>query len=241
MGARDVTGFLRRFRAEPRDAEATGSGPGAELEYPAWPEDERELATRDAGLEHRYRVGRLMMVRPPNSPGVIRLARLEPGPERAYAGETIDGRTVRVTEAQLIEPDPERIRRTMSVSSSRPPTSHDSDELVESYAWVSFDGTRVPAHLTNDAAVWTIVKDPSDVRVAPSTSIEVMLAWTDQARLLANDPGSAARRYARVPFVAACRMADGRNLAVDFGLKPNLILPRASVAMFAGFAVRRTG
>jgi hypothetical protein len=240
VGTRNVTGFLKRFRAEPSEAEPSQAGSGGEPEYPAWPEDEREPETRDGGLEHRFRVGRLMMVRPPNSPGVIRLARLEPGKERGYVGETIDGRTVRVTEAQLIEPDPDRIRATMSACSGRAPTSHDSDELVESYAWVSFDGSRVPAHLTNDAAVWSIVRNPSETRIAPSTSIEVMLAWTDRARLLANDPGSAARRFARVPFVSACRMADGRNLAVDFGLKPNLILPRASVAMFAAYAVRRT-
>jgi hypothetical protein len=201
--------------------------------YPAYPDDERSDRVRALGWPHRYRGGRLMLLRhaPPDL-SVIRLRRMwmQYG-QPFYNGETLGGGLVTCPEAQIVPPDEAPLVAALLRERGNPGPAllpETTDALGSSYVWMSWTGDPT----VSDAAAFGIASDPWRARWhSRGESLGAARSWSSRDVCIAEAIGSS---IVRVPFIAACRIATGfAGLGIDAGAPTQLNLDRRTVEHYA--------
>ena len=194
-------------------------------DYPAYPEDERSERARAVGFKGRYRGSRIVLAsdgRPFER--VLRITKVllndrSPG----YVAETLGGEVLEVLDSEIAVPDHRPLvaalsRRTGGPMEADPATFR---ALVDGYVWMSFPGGQGITQENADELAWLLV-----VQSEPRTGVDpsdAVVAWSTRelcARAMAGgDIG------ARLPFLAACRVAAGRHVAIDPGERTAWTIP----------------
>lgn len=216
-------------------AEGAGSlphGGGMSDPYPAWPEDERSEQAKAAGLPHRYRGGRLMAVGLPAGVVVFRITGLGwDGEAPTYLGELVGGEPVVVGEHLVIPPDPAELRASLETVGprGRALSAADAHRLRRSYVWVSMRGGSTD---DPDGLVLGCIRRLDLVWGRPPEPDDALLVWSGRERA-EGTPGGEPHWIARIPLLAACRLADGRALAIDYGEPHAVVLDSDLTLRFA--------
>jgi hypothetical protein len=203
-------------------------------DYPAYPEDERSERAREVGFEGRYRGNRIMLLRSgPPADRVVRIQKISGGgPDGpGYFAETLAGACVEVREAEVVLPDPGPLVAALTRRRGEPWEADDATvaALVSGYVWMSWSGLPGLSQGNADAAVWAFVQQ-AEAGTAWEPDDAVAVWSTREGCARAPGPGAA---VARLPFVAACRVAAGRHVAVDQGLPTAVVVPARDASLVA--------
>ncbi len=208
--------------------------------YPALPDDERTERAREARMPHRYRGGRLMLVDPASDAsaiGVVRVIGLDTDEDGLVLYRVCridDSEPMHLPEWLLVEPDPEALEAAMaSCGPAGSVISHaDLHRLRRSYVWIAFDGE---ADGNPDALVFECLRNPVAMWGGPPEPDDAMVAWSDRGRLR-RAKAATPHWTARVPIVAAARLANGRSLVINLDDAPTITLHPLTVDALARFA-----
>jgi len=173
-----------------------------------------------------------MVASQPSDIGVVRITGMSYDVEELeYKAETLDGERVFIREHQLAEPDVSAFEAVLGPPGAGTLTPADVTRLRTFYAWVGMHG---PDNGDPDGLILQAIRDPGLMRGGPPEPDDALVVWTDRRHL--ERSGSDSDWIVRIPFVAACVLADGRAVVVNHGESRTLAINPDGVRMFASLA-----